>query len=309
MSQEQNLEDSADSEAVQDTRPTDAGTLPEEHGQHEEITIARQTHCEEPKVQETERPDSPETITSSQPEAAENGKSASELHEAEIAEPKTQKTSGVDDISPVEKSSSLETTVDDNPGSEQPGHFISTVLTFKRGRRTRYVPIPEQKLRNNLSPSVGFLEFANATDFAANVWNMIPVSTYAAVLMGLGGSIAIILSFFALKDGILCWRNVRLLRKERAQLLGSKQDEEKAEKTPDDRSLDIRLEVNRREFGQEMVDRYLMDVFMGFSSLVVGVGTLMAIGGANPHVYRASNLLSGYIGNSPSSLWGIGNAL
>jgi hypothetical protein len=47
---------------------------------------------------------------------------------------------------------------------------------------------------------------------------------------------------------------------------------------------------------------------MGFGSVMVGVGTLMAIGGANPRVFHASNLLSGYIGNAPVAFFGLVNA-
>jgi hypothetical protein len=51
-----------------------------------------------------------------------------------------------------------------------------------------------------------------------------------------------------------------------------------------------------------------MDIIMGFGAVMVGIGTFLAIGGANPKVYRASNLLSGYIGNAPVALYGLGNA-
>jgi hypothetical protein len=193
----------------------------------------------------------------------------------------------------------------------EPLHVTDPViLRFKKNRWGRYIPLPEQKLRNNLLGAVGYLEFANALDFAANVWNTIPVPTFAAVLMGLGGSIAIILSFFALNDGIKAWRNVKLLRGERAHLKSVVRDEELAVRgVVDGHDVDVKIEVNRRELGQEIVDRLAMDAFMGFSSLVVGVGTLLAIAGANPKIYHASNLLSGYIGNSPSAFWGLGNTL
>jgi hypothetical protein len=186
---------------------------------------------------------------------------------------------------------------------------VPVVLRFKKGRRGKYVPLPEQKLRNNLSGAVGYLEFANALDFAANVWNTIPVPTFAAALMGLGGATAIILSFFAMRDGVKAWRNVKLLRGERADLKSAARDHEKAARSINGYDLDVKIEVNRRELGQEIVDRFAMDIFMGFSSLIVGIGTLLAIGGANPRVYHASNLLSGYIGNSPSAFWGLGNTL
>ena len=73
--------------------------------------------------------------------------------------------------------------------------------------------------------------------------------------------------------------------------------------------MHARLEVNRREIGTEIIDRLAMDSLMDFSALLIGIGTSMAIGGANPHVYLASNLLSGYIGNCPPAIWGLANAI
>jgi hypothetical protein len=74
------------------------------------------------------------------------------------------------------------------------------------------------------------------------------------------------------------------------------------------RDLDSHLDVNFRELGTEYVERLGMDIAMGFGTIMVGVGTFLAIGGANPRVFRASNLLSGYIGNAPVALFGLCNA-
>jgi hypothetical protein len=187
----------------------------------------------------------------------------------------------------------------------------SNALTFIKNKKGLYHPVADQRLKNNLLPSVGFLEFANATDFAANVWNTIPVPKFAAVLMGLGGAVALTLVPFAIKDGLLCWANSKMLIQERILLLreaGEVVDEEKGRmRVALQKGLDTRLEVNRKELGNELFDRGSMDLLMGISALLVGIGTLMAIGGANPRVYHASNLLSGYIGNSPSTVWGLCN--
>lgn len=75
------------------------------------------------------------------------------------------------------------------------------------------------------------------------------------------------------------------------------------------RSIDCLLDVNFREMDTETVDRLGMRICMGFGALTVGVGTCMAIAGANPAVFCASNLLSGYIGNSPCALYGLFNIL
>ncbi|QDS69078.1 hypothetical protein FKW77_010020 [Venturia effusa] len=184
-------------------------------------------------------------------------------------------------------------------------------LTFIKDKKGRFRPRPEQRLRNNLLASVGFLEFANATDFAANVWNTVPVPKFAAALMGLGGAVALSFVPFAIWDARLCWQNSKMLLQERILLLreaGEIVDEEKGKlRIARQKGLDTRLEVNGREIGTELFDRGSMDLLMGFSAFLVGIGTIMAIGGANRRVYRASNLLSGYIGNSPSTFWGLCN--
>ncbi|EHK96746.1 hypothetical protein M7I_7550 [Glarea lozoyensis 74030] len=161
-----------------------------------------------------------------------------------------------------------------------------------------YVPISTYRLRNSLLYGVAFLELANAGDFAANVWNQIPVPAFAAVLMGIGGFFALFISYFAFYDAYLSHQNYVSLRTER-EFLSSQ---------PPTRDAKAYLNVNYREMGTELLDRTGLDIFMGFGCVMVGIGTLMAIGGANPRVFRASNLLSGYIGNAPVAAFGLINA-
>jgi hypothetical protein len=177
-------------------------------------------------------------------------------------------------------------------------------LVHKRGRfRLRH----QQQFKNSLLASVGYLELANAGDFAANVWNEIPVPRFAAVLMGLGGTLALGMVLVAVYDLRLSWKNIKLLRVEKLHLQNLRQlHDEDTELT---QLIDNRLGVGVREIGTELVDRLVMDAFMGLGSLLVGIGTLMAIGGANPHVYKASNLLSGYIGNGLAAAFGLANAV
>ncbi|KAF4633164.1 hypothetical protein G7Y89_g4954 [Cudoniella acicularis] len=175
--------------------------------------------------------------------------------------------------------------------------------TFVKHKR-HFLLTKECRLKNSLLAGVGFLELANAGDFAANVWNDVPVPTFVAVLMGLGGTFALAMFVYAAVDAVLSYRNVRLLRRERHFL----QSEKRNATDGLTQDLDAHLNVNFRELGTEWVDRVGMDITMGFGCIMVGVGTLMAIGGANPYVYKASNLLSGYIGNTPVALYGIGNA-
>ncbi|KAK3940220.1 hypothetical protein QBC46DRAFT_385922 [Diplogelasinospora grovesii] len=179
-----------------------------------------------------------------------------------------------------------------------------TALTFVK-KRGRYTPLKRVKLRNSLLAAVGFLELANAGDFAANVWNTVPVPIHAAVLMGLGGTLAIGMLYFVVRDSILSWQNVCGLRAERRVLHEQRRQHQEHEEML--RAIDCCLDVNFREMGTELVDRIGMDVLMGVGALVVGVGTYLAIDGNHPTSYYVSNLLTGYIGNSPCALYGIIN--
>ncbi|KAJ5188928.1 hypothetical protein N7491_005250 [Penicillium cf. griseofulvum] len=179
------------------------------------------------------------------------------------------------------------------------------VVLVRRGSQFRL--LHQQQFKNSLLASVGYLELANAGDFAANVWNQIPVPRFAAVLMGIGGTLALGMVLVVIHDFRLSWINVKLLRAERNHLQRLRQRHDKNEELA--RLIDNRLGVGVREIGTEVIDRIVMDVLMGFGSLLVGVGTLMAIGGANPHVYKASNLLSGYIGNGLAAMFGLVNAI
>ncbi|RDW63223.1 uncharacterized protein DSM5745_10334 [Aspergillus mulundensis] len=174
----------------------------------------------------------------------------------------------------------------------------TTTVTLQRARRGRYRPVGHA-LRNNLLAGVGYLELANAGDFAANVWNEIPVPRHAMILMAIGGPIALLVSLVAARDFYLSWRNVSLLYAERKAL--------QAMPYRNDKTAAI-LGVNARELGTEVIDRMLMDLFLGFGALLVGTGTIMAIFGANHRVFLASNLLSGFIGNGCAALFGVFNA-
>ena len=193
----------------------------------------------------------------------------------------------------------------ESPAPEPIPTSIPESVTFLR-QKGRYNPDPEKqyRLKNSLLAGVGFLELANAGDFAANVWNSVPVPLFAAVLMAIGGTLALSISILAFKDSRLSWRNITLLRSERRYLLRRKAED------PDQagRDLDSQLDVNFREMGTELVDRVGMDIVMGFGAIMVGIGTFMALGGANPAVFMVSNLLSGYIGNAPVALYGTANA-
>ncbi|KAF7198464.1 hypothetical protein HII31_00203 [Pseudocercospora fuligena] len=156
--------------------------------------------------------------------------------------------------------------------------------------------------RNSLLPMAGFLDFFNALDFPANVWQENPLPIFAQVLMGLGGSIAILSTSFAFWDLARCRRNIIFLRQERAYL-----NRKRCEKTllPIEQAW---LDINFRELGWEVIDRMLLDIFMAIAGILVGTGCLMAIKGDIPSVFLASNVMSGYLGNSFNAAYGLVNA-
>jgi hypothetical protein len=160
-------------------------------------------------------------------------------------------------------------------------------------------------LRNNLLPAIGFIELANAGDFPANVWNEAPLPQHAVILMALGGTLALSMLPFVIRDAVLSFRNLHCLKNERQILKKKRSDGAGGLTAPD--SVDCLLHVNFREQGTEWVDRVGMDIIMGFGAFIVGIGTYMAIAGENPHIHLASDLLTGYIGNSPCAMYGLLN--
>ncbi|PLN79359.1 hypothetical protein BDW42DRAFT_127630 [Aspergillus taichungensis] len=193
----------------------------------------------------------------------------------------------------------------------------TSIVLFGRHHRSRSLYLSSPRwYRNSLLASAGYLEFANAGDFAANVWNEVPVPRHAIILMAIGGPLALLMSLVAARDALLSWHNVRLLRGERRELLTLKDELLLRRPTAGGDGTDValipliegRLQVGIRELGTEIVDRIAMDVLLGIGALLVGIGTLMAIAGAHPPIYHASNLLSGFVGNSFAAAFGVVNA-
>jgi len=157
--------------------------------------------------------------------------------------------------------------------------------------------------------SNGFFSLTQSTlySFAANIWNDYPVPTYASVFMILGGVFALIISLFAIQDFRLLYSNYQLIRRERhflKHLLNSTSNSEEEGSRLNVQELNAYLEVNFRELGNEIA-RSGMDAIMGLRTFLVGTGTLLVLGGTNPRVFHASNLLSGYIGNVPIAFYGL----
>ncbi|KAL7934604.1 hypothetical protein V8C35DRAFT_301386 [Trichoderma chlorosporum] len=175
------------------------------------------------------------------------------------------------------------------------------VTLVKAEKGDDYVP-QDSKLKNNLYPAVGFLELANAGDFAANVWNKYPVPVYATVFMAVGATFAGIMAVFALLDSRRARRNVKFLRKQYRELKEARAS--RAAKSQPTGDLDTLLSVVYRELGTEAINRWGQNMFMGAGAVLICVGTYLAIAGANDAIFLASNLLSGYIGNAPIAVFG-----
>jgi hypothetical protein len=179
-------------------------------------------------------------------------------------------------------------------------------LTLKNERP--HLSSSTSQYKNSLLASVGYLELANAGDFAANVWNEVPVPTHAKICMGIFGPIALLMTIFAAWDFALSYANVLLLLSER-KALRSSQHATTARLEKREKEREGILGVNTRELLTELMDRILMDVLLGAGALLVGTGTIMAIFGDNRTVFEASNLLSGFVGNAPAAVFGVVNAV
>jgi len=185
----------------------------------------------------------------------------------------------------------------------------SSILTFIK-HRNGFLPERRVGLRNNLLPAIGFIELGNAGDFAANFWKIYPPPKCAIILMAIGGTMALSVLYFVIQDAILSWQNILGLREERKHLRQLRSNAGDCEKQDGSRSgpaIDCFLAVNIRELGTEIVDRFGMDILMGSGAFIVGIGTFLAIGGENPRIFLASDLMTGYIGNSPCALYGLLN--
>ncbi|THX96893.1 hypothetical protein D6D03_08553 [Aureobasidium pullulans] len=172
----------------------------------------------------------------------------------------------------------------------------ATCTTFIRDKTGVFHPCAQSRIRNIPPLAIGFLDLANSGDFAANVFNQVPVPAYAVALMAIGATVALVMSFVAFWDAKRSCSNIRLLRKERKTLEESSGDHR------------VELDINHRDLGTEIFDRAGVEIAMGVGAFLISIGTYMAIGGANRAVWFGSNLLSGYIGNALPALYGVLNA-
>lgn len=197
-----------------------------------------------------------------------------------------------------------------DPGSSRPQDASHSEFSLAGSKSliaakigTRWIRCDSPRLKNNLLGAVGFLELANAGDFAANVWNDTPVPIHAVVLMAIGGFTALVFSVFAFVDSKRAWSNISFLCRQRKLL-----EDEKASRITDSRptqEVDVVLEITIRELRIEIINRWAMDILLGGSAVLIGTGTFMAISGANRRVWLASNILSGYLGNAPIAAFGL----
>jgi hypothetical protein len=179
--------------------------------------------------------------------------------------------------------------------SSQQRNLTPTSLTFTRNSNGRYTTCGPSRIRGIPPLAIGFLDIANSGDFAANVFNHVPVPIHAIVLMAIGATVALSMSIFALRDLKSSWENIKFLRTERLCLRSMNSDKA------------TELEINSRDLGTEIFDRAGVDIAMGFGAFLIAIGTYMAIGGANHKVFVASNLLSGYVGNALPAIYGLCN--
>lgn len=210
------------------------------------------------------------------------------------------------------------TTSEPLPGAADCLEFVKTTPRCALFRKTqpRFRPARQTRYRNSLLAAVGFLELANAGDFAANVFNQTPVPLFVEILMAIGGVVALGMIYFCIVDGRLSVQNLRALREERRYLRSQRAaymgegDDRVTTNANMLRTIDCFLDMNTREMGTELIDRLGMDTLLGISAFFVSLGTFLAMdGGAHHGIYIASNLLTGYVGNTPCALFGVMNAI
>ncbi|KAF7557078.1 hypothetical protein G7Z17_g948 [Cylindrodendrum hubeiense] len=193
--------------------------------------------------------------------------------------------------------------IHDSPDFHAPS--LEQVTLVKRRRGWAY---PQGlRLEHNLSWAIGLLELANAGDFAANIWNDTPVPIYATVFMAIGGTAAGVLSIFAFQDAGRAWHNVKFLQRQRRDL--EDHNVQLLEEGQSTQQVDVFLDITGRELYTEVINRWGMDILMGGGAVMISIGTFLAMGGANHKVWMASNILSGYLGNAPITLYGLVNSL
>ncbi|UZP39342.1 hypothetical protein NXS19_007158 [Fusarium pseudograminearum] len=117
--------------------------------------------------------------------------------------------------------------------------------------------------------------------------------------MVIGGCSALTIAICAFFDSRKAWRNAKFLKRQKQHL--------KAQEAS--LSRDVFVEITTRELRIEVINRWLMDLLMGGGAIMISTGTFMAIGGADPQVFLASNILSGYLGNAPIALFGLLSAI
>ncbi|KAK0661675.1 hypothetical protein QBC41DRAFT_33489 [Cercophora samala] len=75
------------------------------------------------------------------------------------------------------------------------------------------------------------------------------------------------------------------------------------------RTLDCFLHINSQDLHSEIIYRFGMDIIIGVGILMVSAGTWMATRGEDPYLFDVSNLLTGFLGNSPLAFYAVINML
>ncbi|KAK4202156.1 hypothetical protein QBC40DRAFT_347308 [Triangularia verruculosa] len=74
-----------------------------------------------------------------------------------------------------------------------------------------------------------------------------------------------------------------------------------------DRTLKCFLHINTQDLRSEIVYRFGMDIIIGVGILMVSAGTWLATRGEDPYLFDVSNLLTGFLGNSPLAFYAVIN--
>lgn len=200
------------------------------------------------------------------------------------------------------------------PGTSNDADDAGSLLSIPRSSHViltkgkhRWSCAPGSRLENSLGWAVGLLEFANAGDFAANIWNDVPVPLHAVILMAIGGTVAGVLCVFAFLDAAKAWHNITFLRAQRRELQRDTQQQQH-ERVKPRVSVAAIAQVTTRELRSEVISRWGLDLAMGAGAILISIGTFMAIGGSNHTVWVVSNILSGYLGNTPLACIGVANS-
>ncbi|PKX96301.1 uncharacterized protein P174DRAFT_457104 [Aspergillus novofumigatus IBT 16806] len=176
-----------------------------------------------------------------------------------------------------------------------PTSTMSSTSTLTQPSPTVTLTLKNERLHLSSSTSQ-YKDILLASDFAANVWNEVPLPTHAKICMGIFGPIVLLMTIFTARDFALSYANVLLLLSEQEALRSS---QHATTSLPEKREKEREgiLGVNTRELLTKLMDCILMDVLLGAGDLLVSTGTIMAIF-SNNRTQRV-RVVTGAAGHAP----------